>query len=81
MKRLATLLAAALMLMSLSGLALAEEAKPADQKASAEVKPEKAVKKAKKAKKDEAADVKKKEEAPAKAAAKPAKKKKEAAGC
>jgi hypothetical protein len=79
MKRLATLLVAAMMLMSLSGLALAEEAKPEENKATGEATPEKKVKKAKKAKKDEAAETKK-DEAPAKAA-KPAKKKKEAAGC
>ena len=90
MKRLATLLVAALMLVSMSGLAFAEEAKPAEQKDGAAVKPAKKVKKAKvvkvvkkgeaaAAKKDEAAGAKK-EEAPVKAA-KPAKKKREAAGC
>jgi len=87
MKRMATLLVAALMLVSLSGLAFAEEAKPAETKAGAAVKPEKKVKKVKKMKKGEAAEAKKdeatgakKDEAPVKAA-KPAKKKKEAAGC
>jgi len=80
MKRLVTLLVAALMLVGLSGLTFAEEAKPAEKKVGSEAKPEKTMKKAKKVKKGEAAVVKK-EDATAKAAAKPAKKKKEAAGC
>ena len=88
MKRMVTLLVAALMLGSFSGLAFAEEAKPTEKKEGAEVKPEKKVKKTAKMKKGDAAEAKKdaaagakKDEAPAKAAAKPAKKKKELQGC
>jgi uncharacterized lipoprotein YehR (DUF1307 family) len=87
MQRLATLLVAALMLVSISGLAFAEEAKPAEQKDGAAVKTEKKVKKTKVAKKGEAAPAKKdeaagakKDEAPVKTT-KPGKKKKEVAGC
>ncbi len=79
MKRLATLLVAAVMLVSFSGLAFAEEGTPAEKKDAAPVKTEKKVKKAKKDKKGEAAEAKK-DDGAAKPA-KPAKKKKEMSGC
>jgi hypothetical protein len=74
MKRIIALLSAALFTLSLTGLAFAEEPKK-DDAAAKEVKAEKKdAKKDKKAAKKDAKDAKKEE-------AKPAKKKKEAAGC
>jgi len=67
MKRLAVLLAAAMLTLSLSGLSFGEEAKPAAKGAAAETKAEK---------KDEKKDSKKKDTKKPKKA-----KKKEAAGC
>jgi uncharacterized protein YxeA len=82
MKRILTLLAAALLTLSLSGLAFADETKKDDATAK-EVKTEKAEKKEKKDKKSEKKkDEKKKDGEKSDDDAKPAKKpKKEAAGC
>ncbi len=71
MKRLAVLLAAAMLTLSLSGLSFGEEAKPAAKGAAAETKAE-----TKAEKKDEKKDSKKKDTKKPKKA-----KKKEAAGC
>lgn len=80
MKRITALLAATLFTLSLTGLAFAEEPKK-DDSAAKEVKVEK--KEAKKDKKTEKKDAKKdaKKDGDKKEETKPAKKKKEAAGC
>jgi mannitol-specific phosphotransferase system IIBC component len=81
MKRILTLLAAALLTLSLSGLAFADETKK-DDAAAKEAKTEKVEKKEKKDKKGDKKKEEKKKEGEKSDEAKPAKKpKKEAAGC
>jgi len=83
MKRIAVIFAATLFCLSLSGIVLAEEAAPVEKKdaPAAEVKPAKKMKKKMKKCPAEATKDKKEGTDAAAPAAKPVKKKKEAAGC